>query len=195
MKTFVIIDNGHGIDTRGKSSPDGRYREWQRTRAMARALAAELGRRGITSTLLVPEDGDTALPERCRRANELYREHREAILVSLHSNASGSGAQWGTASGWSAWVAPKASVAARRLAALLTGEAAKKGMLGNRATPPCGYWTAKLAICRDTRCPAVVTENMFHDNRADVDLLLSEAGLQTIVRLHADAICAYYDGV
>lgn len=115
--------------------------------------------------------------------------------MSLHSNASGSGTQWGTASGWSAWVAPKASVAARRLAALLTGEAAKKGLLGNRATPPCGYWTANLAICRDTRCPAVVTENMFHDNRADVDFLLSEAGLQTIVRLHADAICAYYDGV
>lgn len=195
MKTFVIIDNGHGKETRGKSSPDGRYHEWQGTRAMARALQAELTRRGINSTLLVPEEGDIALTTRCRRTNELWKEHREAVLVSLHSNASTNGEQWGTASGWSAWVAPNASKSSRRLAALLTAGAAKNGLLGNRATPPCGYWTANLAICRDTLCPAVLTENMFHDNRADVDFLLYEAGLQTIVKLHADAICAYYDEV
>ena len=40
MNAYVIIDNGHGVNTAGKSSPDGRYQEWAWTRRAARALKA-----------------------------------------------------------------------------------------------------------------------------------------------------------
>jgi len=192
MKSYVIIDNGHGEDTAGKCSPDGRYCEWEWTRQAARRLMIELKGRGMHTQLLVPEEYDVDLRARCRRANEIYRYHPEAVLVSLHSNASGDGLVWGTPSGWSAWVAPEASRAARRLAGLLFVEASARKLLGNRHTPLCGYWERRLYLCRNTLCPTVLTENMFHDNRADVDFLMSEAGLDAIVQLHADALEKYY---
>ena len=67
-----------------------------------------------------------------------------------------------------------------------------RGLRGNRAIPKDSYQTANLAICRDTVCPAVLTENMFHDNRQDVDFLMSEQGFRAIVDLHVAAIREYY---
>ena len=46
-------------------------------------------------------------------------------------------------------------------------------------------------MCRDTNCPAVLTENLFQDNRQDVDFLLSDAGRAAIVQLHFVGILNY----
>ena len=40
-------------------------------------------------------------------------------------------------------------------------------------------------------CPAVLTENLFQDNREDVAILQSEEGRQRIVELHVEAIKNY----
>ncbi len=189
---MVIIDNGHGIETPGKRSPgDGAHREWRWCRAMAKRIAIMLGERGVQTHILVPEESDVPLRERCRRANALAGAHPGSILLSIHNNAAGNGSQWMQASGWSAFVAPNASAESKRLASLLTAEALAAGLGGNRATPPCGYWTASLAICRDTRCPAVLTENMFQDNRHDVALLASEEGQALIAQVHVNAVLKF----
>lgn len=185
----VIIDNGHGIETPGKRSPDGRLREWAWTRRLAARLAGLLGGHGIEAVILVPEERDVPLRERCRRANACDAD----MLLSLHVNAAGDGSRWLGASGFSAFVAPKASDHARRLAALLTAEAAKAGLAGNRYTPPEGYLSANFAICTGTRCPAVLTENLFQDNRSDVDFLLSPSGIETVARVHLDAILKFFN--
>lgn len=187
-RKFIIIDNGHGIETRGKCSPDGRLREWQWTRQIARMLAGELTRRGIGSHLLVPGDGDVALAERVRMVNALCRTEEGSVLVSLHSNASGMGDAWGKASGWCAFVAPNAGAVSRRLAVLLTRRAFAAGLAGNRSLPPDSYYESNLAVCTRTRCPAVLTENMFHDNPTDVEYMLSPEGQKTIVDIHAGAL-------
>jgi len=46
-------------------------------------------------------------------------------------------------------------------------------------------------ILKYTKCPAVLTENLFQDNRTDVDFLLSEAGKRAIVDLHVNGIINY----
>ena len=46
-------------------------------------------------------------------------------------------------------------------------------------------------MCRDTNCPACLTENLFQDNKEDVDFLLSEEGYQAIVDLHVNGILSY----
>ncbi len=191
MKRLVIIDNGHGADTPGKCSPDGRHREFRWCRDAARRLAESLRSVDIDSKLLVPEENDIPLRERCRRAAALSSGH-DAILISIHNNASGRDDAWHTASGWSVFVSPNASEASRRLASVLHRHAAAAGLSGNRRTPLCGYWTANLAICRDTPCPAVLTENMFQDNAADVTFLSSESGMAAIVAVHAGAIRDYF---
>lgn len=184
---LVIIDNGHGADTPGKCSPDGRYREWAWTRKLANRIAQQLKTHGIECHILVPEDADIPLAQRVGRVKKLARRS-ECILVSLHSNAAGNGAAWQAASGWSVFVDPRAGKESRRLAQALYNQAAKAGILGNRAPSAQGYNTASLAMCRDTPCPAVLTENMFHDNARDVDFLLSEEGLECIAEVHLKGI-------
>jgi N-acetylmuramoyl-L-alanine amidase len=43
-------------------------------------------------------------------------------------------------------------------------------------------------VLRNTWCPAVLTENLFQDNKEDVDFLLSDEGRQAIVDLHVRTI-------
>lgn len=188
---MIIIDNGHGRQTPGKCSPDRRLQEWKWTRQAAAMLARRLNENNMTSTLLVPGEDDVPLAQRCTMANNIARQHPGSILISLHTNAAGNGSAWHKASGWSVFVHPRASPASRALAAALFAEASAADILGNRATPSCGYLTANLAILRNTICPAVLTENMFHDNAADAAFLLSPSGLNTIVEIHLRAILAF----
>lgn len=190
-KFLVIVDAGHGADTPGKRSPDGLHREYRWCRQVARLIVDGLAAYGIAAVMAVSEENDVPLRERCRRVACLAAG-RDAVLVSIHNNASGDGSSWREACGWSVFVAPNASGRSRRLAACLFDEARKAGILGNRATPACGYWTASLAICRDTPCPAVLTENMFQDNRDDVSFLSSQKGVDTIVTVHVEAIKKYF---
>jgi N-acetylmuramoyl-L-alanine amidase len=43
----------------------------------------------------------------------------------------------------------------------------------------------------DTSCPAVLTENLFQDNKGEVQYLLSEEGKRNIIELHLEAIKKY----
>ena len=44
-----------------------------------------------------------------------------------------------------------------------------------------------------TKCPAVLTENLFQDNPEDVVYLTSERGIKAIVDLHVNGICKYFE--
>lgn len=183
----IMIDNGHGVDTAGKCSPDGRLREWSYTRRVAEAVVKELRRRGYDAERVVAEDRDISLGERCRRVNR----SGASLVVSIHCNAAGADGRWHSARGWSAHVHPRASDRSRRLAESLHSAAVARGLSTRRQMPSRGYWEQNLAICRDTRCPAVLTENLFQDNRDDVALLLSDDGFASIVGLHVDGITSY----
>lgn len=97
----ILIDNGHGKETPGKCSPDGRLKEYAYTREIADRVVTELQNEGVDAIRIVPEDNDVTLSERVRRANVFGNE---AILVSIHCNAMGNGAEWMSASGWSVFV-------------------------------------------------------------------------------------------
>ena len=65
----ILIDNGHGLMTAGKRSPDGLFREAFYNREIARKVVADLLDRNLDAELLVPEDDDIPLAERVRRIN------------------------------------------------------------------------------------------------------------------------------
>lgn len=186
---LVLIDNGHGKDTAGKRSPDGRLREYAYAREIAARLEQALKERGIEAIRITPEENDISLAERCRRANR-YGAYG-VILVSIHCNAAGADGKWHDARGWSAYVSRNASKKSKELACRLIDAAETQGLKVRRYSQDEPYWTQNLAICRDTNCPAVLTENLFQDNREDVDYLLSEKGKRTIVELHVEGIMAY----
>ncbi len=187
-----MIDNGHGENTPGKRSPDGRLREYAYCREIAGRVVTELKKKGIDADRIVPEETDISLKERCRRANEIYKASgRQAILVSLHCNAAGSGATWMNARGWSVFVSKNTSANSKRLASCLTKVADAKRVTVRRPLPGQDYWCENLAICRDTLCPAILVENFFQDNREDVEFLLSEAGKQCVTDICVKGVADY----
>lgn len=79
----ILLDNGHGIDTPGKRSPDGLLREYAWNRLIASRIVTVLTDLGHDAAILVPEQEDIPLPERCRRVNQplyLLRNSLGAIL-------------------------------------------------------------------------------------------------------------------
>lgn len=188
----ILIDNGHGENTPGKRSPDGRLQEWAYTREIADMVVFGLRKHGIDAERIVKENIDVSLSERCKRANNIYRETRKnAILVSIHCNAAGNGTSWMNARGWGVYVSDNASFNSKRLASSLAQAAISKGVTVRKQSPGQDYWVQNLAICRDTNCPAVLTENFFQDNKEDVEYLLSSEGKRTVANIHVEGIINY----
>ena len=187
----VLIDNGHGSNTPGKRSPDGRLREYAYTREIASRLEMELRKNGIDAERIVKEEIDVPLAERCCRVNE-YKAS-EAILVSIHCNAAGNGSDWMSARGWEAWTSVGKTKADKLATCLyedaehcLPGMKIRKDMTDGDPDKESGFY-----ILKHTKCPAVLTENLFQDNREDVEFLLSEEGKRAIVNLHVWGIMKY----
>lgn len=187
----VLIDNGHGSNTPGKRSPDGRLREYAYTREIAERLVMELRKNGIDAERIVKEEIDVPLAERCRRVNE-YKAS-EAILVSIHCNAAGNGSDWMSARGWEAWTSVGKTKADKLATCLyenaeycLPGMKIRKDMTDGDQDKESGFY-----ILKHTKCPAVLTENLFQDNKEDVEFLLSEEGKLAIVNLHVWGIMKY----
>ena len=59
----ILIDNGHGSNTPGKCSPDGRLREYSYTREIAGRVVFELRKLGIDAELVVKEEIDVPLSD------------------------------------------------------------------------------------------------------------------------------------
>lgn len=193
----ILIDNGHGINTPGKCSPDGVHKEWAWSREIAQMIIEELSSKGYDAQRIVTENEDVSLNERVRRVNTICRTYgaQNVLLVSIHNNAAGDGSQWNDATGFSVYVSNNSSKNSQELARTIYIEAARNGLKGNRSVPVGKYWTQNLAICRDTLCPACLTENLFQDNKWDVTYLQSYIGKRCIVDVHVQGIINYINKV
>ena len=198
MKDLVVIlDNGHGKDTPGKCAPDKSLYEWQWTREIVAMLCERLyGIENVQTVILVPEEHDVPLKERVRRVNTIYHDAKiagkECLLISIHINAAGHGT-WNNASGFSVWVSNNASEKSKQFSQIAYREAVSLGLQGNRVVPKENYWTSNFYILKNTPCPAVLTENMFQDNKDDVEFLKSDEGKNMIVDLHFNAVKKYFE--
>lgn len=187
----VILDNGHGIDTPGKCSPDKSLLEYKWTREVVDIIIQKLKQKGIETYKLVPEEKDISLKERTKRANDFYKTYPNSILISVHCNAAGADNKWHNAKGWSVFVAQNASSNSKKLAGCLTKQADKENLSIRLQYSDKPYWVQSLAMCRDTKMPAVLTENLFQDNKEDVKFLLSNEGKEIIANIHVNAILEY----
>lgn len=189
----ILLDNGHGENTPGKRSPDGKLREYLYTREITSMIYDELYNRDYDVELLVPETTDISLSERCKRANKIAKEvgNKNVLLISVHCNAAGNGSAWMDAKGWSVFISNNASAHSKLLADCLYDAAEQQKLKLRTERPGQKYWQQSLAICRDTNCPAVLTENLFQDNKEDVEFLLSKEGKEAIAKLHVDGIIKY----
>lgn len=190
---IVLLDNGHGKDTAGKRSPDGRLLEYAYAREITKRMEQALKAQGYDVRLIVPEENDISLQERCNRVNRICDKYgkNNVILVSVHCNAAGMGKSWMTGRGWEAWTSV-GQTKADELATCIYKAAEKEGLKVRKdETDGDPDKEGHLYILKHTKCPAVLTENMFQDNKEDVEFLLSENGKQVITRVNVNGIVEY----
>lgn len=184
----ILIDNGHGKETSGKRSPvwpDGtQLFEWDWVRDIARRVYGGLKLLGYDVVLLVPEDKDIALSERCKRANAYGKD---CLFVSIHGNAGG-----GT--GWEVWAYSEGGKDDESAKVFEKFVSANLPQFKNRGVKYRGLEQDKpFYVLKNTVMPAVLTENLFYDHATDCKFMLSEAGRKAIANLHIQAIQAICD--
>lgn len=173
---IILIDNGHGIETPGKRSPDGRFKEYLWNREVAEILCDILCDDGFDARLLVPETNDVSLKTRVNRANKVWKEEGDCILISIHANAAGDGSRWMQARGWSCYTTvgqTESDRLAERMYDSFRTEFPDASFRTERADGDQDY-EADFYILRKTRCPAVLLENWFYDNREECAFLLRQ---------------------
>ena len=198
MKT-IILGTAHLKSTPGKCSPDGKFREYQYSREIVAAVKAILKNSGYNVFVDI-EDDDLNVTQsrelclRCKMVNDLCKVYGDCIYVSIHVNAAGSDGKWHTATGWEAYTS-SGKTKADALATCLY-EAAKKNFKDVKIRTDFSDGDpdkeANLYVLKHTNCPAVLTENLFQDNKNDVDYLLSDKGFHEIVRIHVEGILEYF---
>lgn len=189
---LVILDNGHGYNTPGKCSPklpDGRrIYEYKTNRLIVKRIADLCYNEGIRYYILVPELRDIPLAERVRRANAI---NEDCFLFSIHVNASTSDGSWGTAKGISFFTS-KGKTKSDEYATILFNEAKKEfeSEFKLRIDMSDGDpdWEENFCILKNTKCPAVLSENFFMDNREECEFLLTDEAIERIALVHFRAI-------
>lgn len=174
----VCLDAGHGVDTPGKCSPDGSYREYEFNKDVALKIKSNLERCGLK--VLLTNDGtdkDTPLAERCRLANNSNAK----IVVSIHSNAAGN--DWSDANYWMAAVIAKGGNAEKLAKAIETASIPALG-IKSKGVQECNY-----QILRDTKAPAVLIEHGFHTCKTWVEMLKTQSFRAKIAECDAKGIC------
>ena len=211
-RPVVAIDPGHGGVDRGSEGPGfGEYEmTWRTANDLADLLEAD-GRLRPCLTLTETESQDPDSPrimpsERARRAAEAGA----ALLLSIHGN---SDPVYG-ASGYECYAIPVGRDhhdESLRFAQLV---AAKFGALGQRlrgadgvkyifydqddnkyerdATDTTVYTDPTFGVLEYAECPAILSEQCFLTNSADVDLLGDEDGCQLAARQYYEAICQWF---
>lgn len=192
---MILLDTGHGENTPGKRSPDGKFREYLYAREIAQEVQRDLVKRGVECELLVRESLDVPLSERVKRVNEYCKEYgtKNVALVSIHVNAAGDGSEWMDGTGIEVWTS-NGKTRSDELAQIFIDAAQKnhKGMkIRTDYSDGDADKEAQFSVLAKTKCAAIITENGFMDNKADVEYLLSPEGKRAVVMTHVDAIVRY----
>ena len=207
----IILGTAHLATTPGKCSPDKKFREYAYSREIVTLVETALKAKGYD--VLVdyrPTEPNSYMKSANKRTeanrelayrvgvvNEICKKHgaKNCVYVSIHVNAAAGDGKWHGATGFSVFVSNNCSDNSKRLARLFTSLAKEnKQIRGNRCIPSSLYWQKNLYVLKNTLCPAVLTENLFQDNREDVAFLTSDEGRQAIVNMHVKAKSLYADG-
>ncbi|WP_240373969.1 N-acetylmuramoyl-L-alanine amidase family protein [Bacillus piscicola] len=167
--TKIMIDPGHGGKDPGAVSAG--VEEKQLTLTIARHIAEQLKRiHGLDVRLTRDTDTYLSLTERIRLANSWKADY----FLSIHINAGGG-------SGFESFIYPKAGPHTAIYQSAIHQHVAVAAGRGDR-----GMKQANFAVLRETKMPALLTENLFIDHLVDSRILGSPAMLKRIAASHVN---------
>lgn len=189
---ITILNPGHGgvaegyYLTPGKCSPDklknGKYfYEGEFNRSICNFIQQFniWERRNLKLLTLVPGPIRVSLRNRIDYINRLHKKE-PCILIEIHSNASGN--KWDSIKGFAVFIAENASQTSKRIAKLIHTdlEFDLKGFI----EPRYEYYVSKnvSSTLSRTKCPAVLVECGFHNNKEEVEILAKPVNQMRIAR-------------
>jgi N-acetylmuramoyl-L-alanine amidase len=180
----VGVDDGHGMETAGKRTPDG-YRENEFNHFTKVYLMDALKRCGITPIDCSPDRTDNSLQNRCDICNQNHCD----IFVSIHFNAMGN--VWRDDVGGIEtyfWSGNSINSDGGRLATLVHNELIKGTPLKNR-----GVKSADFYVLHYTNPPAILCECGFMDNPNEAALMKSDSYRKECSEEICKGICNYFN--
>lgn len=191
----ILIDPGHGIDTPGKRSPDGLFREYLWNRQVADLILEGLVSAGIDASLVVTETNDVSLRNRVNRVNTICNRlgASNVLLVSIHANAAGNGSAWMNAKGWSCYTS-KGKTKSDQVAECLYDafeEEFQDRKIRKDMSDGDRDWEENFYVLQKSKCPAVLLENFFYDNREECAWMLQEETKKRIASAAVNGIIKY----
>jgi N-acetylmuramoyl-L-alanine amidase len=191
----ILIDPGHGIDTPGKRSPDGLFREYLWNRQVADLILEGLVSAGVDASLVVTETNDVTLRNRVNRINTICNRvgASNVLLVSVHANAAGNGSAWMNARGWSCYTSKgktKSDQVAECLYDAFEAEFQDRKIRKDMSDGDRD-WEENFYVLQKSKCPAVLLENFFYDNREECAWMLQEETKKRIASAAVKGIIKY----
>lgn len=189
---LVLLDNGHGglingvYQTPGKRSPvwsDGtQLFEGEFNRAIVNGIIEQLTTLKIPYVNIAPEYEDVSLAQRVSRANAYANE--KCFYLSVHSNAGGgTGCEVYTSIGTTKSDAI-ATVFAETFAGVFPERKFRADFSDGDPDKESNFY-----VIRNTRMPAILTENFFMDNESECkELLMTQKGRERIIDYHVKSI-------
>ena len=191
----ILIDPGHGIDTPGKRSPDGLFREYLWNRQVADLILDGLLSAGVDAALVVTETNDVSLRNRVNRVNSICNRlgASNVLLVSIHANAAGNVSAWMNAKGWSCYTS-KGKTESDSLAECLYDafeEEFQDRKIRKDMSDGDRDWEENFYVLQKSKCPAVLLENFYYDNREECAWMLQEETKKKIASAAVKGIIKY----
>ena len=191
----ILIDAGHGIDTPGKRSPDGLFREYLWNRQVADLILEGFLSAGVDASLVVTETNDVSLRNRVNRVNTICNRlgASNVLLVSIHANAAGNGSAWMNAKGWSCYTSrgkTKSDQVAECLYDAFEAEFQDRKIRKDMSDGDRD-WEENFYVLQKSKCPAVLLENFFYDNREECAWMLQEETKKRIASAAVKGIIKY----
>jgi len=189
---LILWDNGHGKDTKGKRSPkwpdQPQLFEWEYTRELAKYCKIKADEKGIKSKILVPEDYDVSLTERCKREHKEYEKNPNTIFVSLHGNAFGCE----NVRGFEVFTSPNITESDEVAKEILL-RCEETGLFKMRFNEGHEYLNkeARFTVLTKTKGRAVLVEAGFYTNKEEAKFMQSTEGLNAISSIIVEGIENY----
>ena len=191
----ILIDPGHGIDTPGKRSPDGLFLEYLWNRQVADLILEGLLSAGVDASLVVTETNDVSLRNRVNRVNTICNRlgASNVLLISIHANAAGNGSAWMNARGWSCYTS-RGKTKSDQVAECLYDafeEEFQDRKIRKDMSDGDRDWEENFYVLQKSKCPAVLLENFFYDNREECAWMLQEETKRRIASAAVKGIIKY----
>ena len=189
-----LLDAGHGGILNGRYAtapakqfkfPDGlEVYEGLINRQITNKLTTLLQSAGIDFALVYDEHLDTPLAERVAIADYIYAKYKNAIYLSIHSNAGGGkGFEVFTGKGQSNSDKIAFAFCVKYIEHFKNRFPLRKDESDGDADKEEDFY-----VLRKTDCPALLVENLFFDNREEAEFLISEVGQMAIAQCLFEAI-------